>query len=167
MRFYQIVGSSLLLLSLSAEVCAQELSSRVIQQVSAASKVRVRLVGGGWARLDAPAADSVSLSYTGSRFLNRGGGYVQLAAPLPMAQVAQIQVPHGSRAGRGAGIGGAAGLGLSLLMVAMMSGDAWVSPTTGEAVGIVVGGTVMGAAVGALIGSTSRRWTTVYRLDAP
>jgi hypothetical protein len=167
MRFYHIVGSSLLLVSLSAEVSGQEPASEVSQQVSAASKIRVRLVRGGWGTLDGPAIDSVTLSYTGSRFLNRRGGNVQLAAPLPMAQVAQIQVPRGSHAGRGAQIGGTAGLGLSLLMVAAMASDPWLSPTTGEAVGFAVGGTVMGVGLGALIGSTSRRWTTVYRAGAP
>jgi hypothetical protein len=85
MRSYQIVASSLLLVSLSAEVWAQDLAPEVIQQVSAASQIRVRLAGRGWGTLDAPVVDSVGLSYTGSRFLNRGGGNVQLAAPLPMA----------------------------------------------------------------------------------
>lgn len=167
MRSYQIVASALLLASLSAEVCAQELASGVIQQVRAASKIRVRLVQGGWGTLDSPAVDSASLSYTGSRFLNRGGGNMQLAAPLPMAQVAQIQVPHGSQAGRGARIGGVVGLGLSLLAIAVTAGDGWVSPTTGQAVGAMVGWTAIGAGVGALIGSTSRRWTTVYMAADP
>jgi hypothetical protein len=167
MRISQIVASPLLLLSLSSEVCGQELASEVIQQVSSALRVRVRLVGGGWATLDATAVDSVSLSYTGSRFLDRGGGDLRLAAPLPMAQVAQIQVPHGSHAGRGAQIGGAVGLGLSLLAVAITAGDDWVSPTTGQAVGAVVSWTAIGAGVGALIGGTSRRWTTVYPSPAP
>ncbi len=167
MRSHQIVASSLLLVGLSAEISAQELPPEVIQRVSAASMIRVQLVAGGWGSLNAPAVDSAGLSYTGSRFLNRGGGYLELAPPLPIAQVARIQVPHGSHAGRGARIGGAVGLGLSLLAIAVTAGDDWVSPTTGQAVGAVVSWTAIGAGVGALIGSTSRRWTTVYISAAP
>jgi hypothetical protein len=167
MRFYEIVVSSLLIVCLSAEVSAQELASGVSHQISAASKVRVQLVGGQWGTLHQPGLDTAGLSYTGSRFLNRGGGYVQLATPLPLAQVTQIQVPNGSLAGRGARIGGALGLGLSLLAIAATSGDSWVSPTTGQAVGAAIAWTATGAGVGAIIGSASRRWTTVYKTAAP
>ena len=166
MRASRIVASSLLLVCLSVEVRAQELPPAVIHQVGAASQVRVRLVEGGWGTLSGPSMDSVSLSYTGSRF--RGpSGRVQLAAPLPMTQVAQIQVPHGSHSGSGARIGGAIGLGITLLAIVATSGSDWASPTTGQAVVAGMVWTAIGSAVGALIGSGSRRWTTVYTADAP
>jgi hypothetical protein len=164
MRSYYIIAQSLLLVSLSAEVCAQELPAVIRQQISAAPKVRVQLVRGDWGTLQAPGLDSAGLSYTGSRFPNKGA---DLAAPLPMAQVAQIQVPNGSLAGRGARIGATVGLGLSLLAIAVTAGDSWVSPTAGQAVAAAIGWTAMGAGVGAIIGSASQRWTTVYMSAVP
>jgi hypothetical protein len=149
---HRIVASWLLLVGLSAEVSAQVLAPEVVQQIRAASKIRVRLVGDGWRTLHAPIVDSVSLSYSGS----------QPEPPLPITQVGRIQVPNGSHAGAGAAIGGAVGLGLSLLAVAVTAGDGWVSPTTGQAVGAVVVWTALGAGLGAMIGKTSPRWTTVY-----
>jgi hypothetical protein len=162
MRGHPIVAAFLLAATLSVEVCAQQLPLDVIQQISAASKLRVQLGGRDWRTLHAPTVDSVSLSSRTDRFSGGASHHLSREVSVGLAEVTQIQIARGSHAGSGAKIGGAVGLGLSLLAVAVTSGDAWVSPTTGQAVGAVVGWTAIGAGVGALIGSTSPRWITVY-----
>ena len=94
----------------------------------------------------APYTDSATLSYSASRFLNRSANATQLASPLPVAQIAQIQVPHGSHAAPGAKIGGAFGLGLAVFAVAVTAGDSWVSPTPEQAGEAIVGLTAVGLA---------------------
>jgi hypothetical protein len=163
MLFHPIVASSLLLVAGSAKMYAQHLPPPVIQEIHAASKIRVQLIGGGgWRTLHAPAVDSASLSSSHSGFLPGTVPSGELEAPLPVTQVSQIQVLQGSHARTGARIGGAVGLGLSVLAVAITAGDGWVSPSTGQAVRAVVGWTALGAGLGAAIGSLSPRWTTVY-----
>jgi hypothetical protein len=150
---------------LPAQATAQTLPPEAMQQVNTASRIRVRLASGERGALYAPAIDSASLSYTGSRLLGLGGSLAQLPPPLPVSQITQIQVPHGSHALLGGKVGAGVGCGLSLLAIAVTSGDGWTSPTAGEAGRAIVALTLIGAGVGALIGSASPRWRTVY--DAP
>lgn len=152
---------------LPAPATAQTLPPQAMQQVNAASRIRVRLASGERGTLYAPAIDSGSLSYTGSRLLGSSGSVAQLPPTLPVAQIRLIQVPHGSHALLGGKIGAAVGCGLSLLGIAATSGDGWTSPTPEEAGFGIVALTVMGAGVGALIGSASPRWRTVYDAPAP
>jgi hypothetical protein len=86
---------------------------------------------------------------------------------LPVFQITQIQVPHGSHALLGGKLGAGVGCGLSLLAIAVTSGDGWTSPTAEEAGRAIVALTLIGAGVGALIGSASPRWRTVYDSPAP
>jgi hypothetical protein len=146
---------------------SQELPANVVQQINASTKARVRLVGGGSGTLYSPKADPTSLSSNRSSLLDSGGTAVSGSQLLPIAQLAEIQVAHGSHAGSGAKIGGGLGAALALLAVALTSGQDYVSPTTGQAVAAVVGWTGIGAGIGALIGSASPRWQTVYLPPAP
>jgi hypothetical protein len=167
MRFYSILQSSALLVILGTQARAQTLTRDALQEVNAAPRVRVRLASGERGTLYAPAIDAGSLSYTGNRLLGSSGNPAQLPSPLPVAQITQIQVPHGTHALLGGKIGAAVGCALSLLVIAGTSGDGWVSPTPGEAGFAVVALTVVGAGVGALIGSASPRWKSVYDTSAP
>ena len=167
MRIREIFLGVSLLGCLAAQATAQTLSPEAIQQVNAASRIRVRLASGEGGTLYAPAIDSGSLSYTGSRVLGQVGSLAQLTAPLPVAQITQIQVPHGSHALLGGKIGAAVGCGLSLLAIAVTAGDSWTSPTPDEAGRAIVALTLIGAGAGALIGSASPRWRTVYDAPAP
>jgi hypothetical protein len=151
---------------LPAEATAQTLPPEAMQQVNAASRIRVRLATGERGTLYAPAIDFGTLSYTGSRFLGEGGTLAQLTPPLQVSQITQIQVPHGSHALLGGKIGAAVGCGLSLLAIAVTAGDSWTSPTSEEAGRAIVALTAVGAGVGALIGSASPRWRTVYNAPA-
>ena len=153
----------LIMLAVPARASSQTLSSRAIEEINAAALVRVQLTAGKRGLLYAPQADSTSLRYERSHGLQRGGSVVQLAPPLAVADVVEIQRPIGNNAGHGAKIGAAIGLGLSLLAVAAASSDPWAKPTTGEAVGVTVFWTSIGAGIGALIGNGSKRWETVYR----
>jgi hypothetical protein len=165
MRFYWILQASALLIALGTQARAQALAPDALQEVNAAPRVRVRLVSGERGTLYGPAVDSVSLSYTRNRLLGSSGSLAQVPSPLPVAQITQIQVPHGSHALLGGKVGAAIGCGLSLIVIATTSGNGWTSPTPDEAGFEIVALTFMGAGVGALIGSTSPRWRTVY--DAP
>ena len=167
MRFYSILQSSALLVMLGTQARAQTLTPDALQEVNAAARVRVRLASGQRGTLYAPAIDAGSLSYTGTRLFGSSGSLAQLPSPLPVAQIRQIQVPHGTHALLGGKIGAAVGCGLSLLAIAKTSGDGWVSPTPGEAGFAMVVLTFAGAGVGALIGSASPRWKSVYDASAP
>lgn len=163
MRYHRILTFSLLLAGLTIEVRAQGLPDATIRRIRAASQVRVLLAGGGQGTLYTPVADSVSLSYSGSRFHRLDGRVGPPPSPLLVTDLARIQVPHGSHWREGARLGAAIGLGISLLAVAVTSGDEWVAPTTGQAVQGVIAWSAIGAGVGAVLGATSRRWTTVYQ----
>jgi hypothetical protein len=166
MLFHRLVASLVVLVALSAELCAQDLAPEVVQQIGAASKIRVMLVGGGRRTLYDPTVDASGLAYSDS-LGPAGDRQAASPSPLPMAQVTRIQVPHGSHAGNGAKIGGALGLGLGVLGVVLASGDSWATPTAGEAVGAMLVTTAIGAGVGALVGTAVPRWKTVYASDDP
>ncbi len=165
MRGSRVVSCLLLLAGAPVLASAQELGSEVVGQINAASKARVRLIEGSRVTLYSPEADSTSLRFKGGEFVNHAGNGVQLSQPLPVAQVAEIQVANGTHAGKGAMIGAVIGAALALLSIAVASSgdDSYYSPTTGEAVGGVVVFTLIGGGIGALIGSTSTRWKPVYR----
>jgi len=163
MRGSRVVFCLLLLAGAPVLASAQELGSEIVGQINASSKARVRLVEGPRATLYSPKADSTSLGFKRGEFVNHAGSVVQLSQPLGVAQVAEIQVAKGSNAGKGAKIGGGIGAALALIAVAAASGDSYVSPSTGQAVGAVVVWTFIGGGVGALIGSASTRWKPVYR----
>ena len=167
MTLREICLSVSLLGCLAAQATAQTLSPEAMQQVNAASRIRVRLASGERGTLSAPAIDSGSLSYTGSRVLGQVGSLAQLTPPLPVSRITQIQVPHGSHAFLGGKIGAGVGGGLSLLAIAVTAGDSWTSPTPDEAGRAIVALTLIGAGAGALIGSASPRWTTVYSAPTP
>src|SRR5258708_14750822 len=140
---------------------SQALAPQIVEQINAATRVRVRLVTGSRGTIYAPRADSTSLTFDRSSFLNRGGSVVTLPAPLAVGQIAAIDVMDGSHAGSAAKIGGGVGAGIALL-----AGGGWpgtlCQPTTGQAIGAVVVWTIIGGAVGALFGSGSPRWRTIY-----
>jgi len=163
MRGSRVVFCLLLLAGAPVLASAQELGADVVGQINASSKARVRLIEGPRATLYSPKADSTSLGFKRGEFVNHAGSVVQLPQPLGVAQVAEIQVAQGTHAWKGAKIGGGIGAALALLAVAAMSGDPYVSPTTGQAVTGVVAWTLIGGGVGALIGSASTRWKPVYR----
>jgi hypothetical protein len=162
-RIHQIAFSLLILAGMPGLVAGQTLSSAVIQQINASSKAKVRLVEGGRGTLFSPTADSSSVGFERSEFLNRGGNTVNLASPFEVNQVREIQVKVGSHTGKGAKIGAGVGAALALIGVIALSGDPYLSPTTGEAATGVVVWTGIGAGVGALIGAASPRWKTVYK----
>jgi len=161
MLTYRLVASTLLLAALSTKLFAQDLAPEVVQRISAASRIRVTLLGGVQRTMYTPAVDSGGPEYAGL-VLHGAQRQADLDPTVRMTQVTRIQVPNGSHAGHGAAFGGAVGLGLSILAIAIASSDPWISPTAGEAVGAMVGWTAIGAGVGAVIGSMSPRWTTVY-----
>ena len=164
MRLPRMVPLPLLMLgALPATGHSQTLSPRAIEDINAAAVVRVRLSAGRQGQLFAPQADSTNLRYGRSRVLNHGGSLVELAPPLAMADVVEIQRPIGSHAGHGAKIGAGIGAGLALLAVIVASSDPWTEPSAGQAVGAIVVWTFMGAGVGALLGGGSKQWETVYR----
>jgi hypothetical protein len=140
---------------------AQVLSSGIVDQINASTRVRVRLREGRQGNLYAPRADSMSLTYDRGEFLDRGGRLVKLPPPLSIRQLAEIKVAQGSHAGSGARIGAGVGAGLAILAIVVCQGTL-CQPSSGEAAAAVVVWTVAGAGVGALIGSLSPRWHTVY-----
>jgi hypothetical protein len=140
---------------------AQVLSSGAVDQINASTRVRVRLHEGRQGKLYAPRADSTSLTYDRSEFLDRGGRLVTLPPPLSIRQLTEIQVPRGSHAGSGAKIGAGVGAGLALLAIVVCHGTI-CQPSTGEAAVAVVVWALLGTGVGALIGDLSPRWHTVY-----
>ena len=144
-----------------ARATPQALAPLIVEQINAASTARVRLVTGSRGTLYAPRADSTSITFERSAFLNSGGSFVALPPPLATSQVAEIAVPNGSHAGSGAKIGAGVGAGVALLAVAGCSGSI-CEVTAGEAVGVVTVWTVIGGALGALFGSGSPRWKTIY-----
>jgi hypothetical protein len=149
---------ALLLLAALTPLAAQELSPEAREAIHNASQARVRLSGEGWRPL---AGTSGALLYVGAARVGDPGGAVQLD------RVAQVQVKAGSHAGSGARIGGAIGLGLSVVGLLLASTDSWTSPTGGQVVSGLIGSTLFGAGVGALVGSSSPRWRTVYGMDPP
>ena len=167
MRYRSILECSALLIGLWARAAAQTLPLDAMQQVNGSSRVRVRLASGEWETVYRPVVDSESLSYSASGLIGQGGRVAQLPPPLPVARIAQIQVPHGSHALVGGKIGAGIGCALSLLAIAVASGDSWTSPTGAEAGRAIVTLTLIGGGVGALIGSASPRWRTVYGAPAP
>jgi hypothetical protein len=156
-----------LLLALSGQAAAQTLPPKLMGQVNAASQIRVRLASGERGTIDAPTMDTARLSYTGSRVIAKDGSTIGVPQPLPLTQITQIQVPHGSNAVRGAKIGAAIGLGIAALAVATTTGSDFASPTPKDGGRAIVGFTVLGAGLGALLGRTSPRWITVYGATAP
>jgi hypothetical protein len=156
-----------LLFSLSVPLLghAQVLPPETVQQINAASRLRVHLRTGSWASLHGAKADSSSFSYRHGEFLNSGGTWVNLPSPLLLKQVDQIQVARGSHAGSGAKIGGGIMAGLTLLAIVGCEGSI-CEPSSGEALAALVGWTALGSGLGALIGSGSPRWETVYSAQA-
>lgn len=157
--------TALLLTGLSGPAVAQELSSETLQAIQHASHARIRLAGEGWRSLTRTAAGSEASD--GATFYVGSGRAGQPPGAVPLSQVAQVQVRAGSHAGSGAKIGGAIGLGLSLLTIAVASGDDWTAPTGGQAIAGTAVTTAIGAGIGALVGLTSSRWRTVYGIDPP
>ena len=141
----------------------QSLSPRAIEDINRAALVHVRLTAGAQGTLVNPQADSTSLRYGQSHVRNRGGSVVELAAPLPVTDVIEIQRPTGTNAGKGARIGAVIGASLALLAVIAASGDSWTSPSAGQSVAAIGVWTLLGAGVGSLIGNGSKRWETIYR----
>lgn len=139
----------------------QALAPQIVEQINAATSVRVRLVTGGRGTLHAPRADSTSIAFERSAFLNSGGSVVAMPAPLAIGRIAEIDVPDGSHAGSAAKVGAGVGAGIAILAVAGCQGTI-CEPTASQAVSAVVLWAVIGGAVGALFGSGSPRWKTVY-----
>src|SRR5262245_46329326 len=162
----RVPRSALCLLILTIEpvlVLGQTLPSAVIEQINVASKARVNLVEGGRGTVYGPTADSTSVAFARSEFLNQAGNTVDLPSPFVVGQMREIQLARGNHAGKGAAIGAAAGATLALLAVLAASGETLTAPSTGQAVGAVVVWSGIGAGVGALIGAASPRWKTVYK----
>ena len=146
---------------LAAPARSQTLTSRAIEQINAAARVRVRFASGIRVTLYAPRADSARLRYELGEARNRGGTLVVVAPPLPMADVLEIQRPIGTHTWKGAKLG-AAILGVWALMLCHsdMGGGTCTSSQTRSGVAVSA---FIGAGIGALIGSGSKRWETVYR----
>jgi hypothetical protein len=166
MRSRLVFPTLLLLTGLLAPAEAQQLSPQTLQQINAASRARVRLAGEGWHRLRGNAA-SPAASPDGERLYVATGRSGEPVTAVPLSEVAQVQVARGSYAGNGAKIGGAIGLGLSLLAIAVTAGDDWTAPTGEQAIVGTVFTTALGAGIGALVGLTAPRWHTVYGVDPP
>jgi hypothetical protein len=162
MRVPAIACCLLFRFALPALVLGQTLSADAIRQINTASKARVNLVERGRGTVYNPTADSSSVAFARSEFMNNGGVYENLASPFEVTHVTEIQVARGTHAGKGAAIGGGIGAVIGLLTVAVASGESLGSPTTGETVGAIALCTGVGAGVGALLGLTSTRWKTVY-----
>jgi hypothetical protein len=167
MRPRSLVTALLLLAGPLTTLAAQELSTEALQAIHSASRARVRLAGEGWRPLTGTAADSAGGAATGALLYVGSGPSGQPSGAVPLSQIAQVQVRSGSHAGSGAKIGGAIGLGLTVLALIAASGDEWTSPTAGQAVGSLIVTPLFGAGIGALVGSASPRWRTVYGVDPP
>lgn len=119
------------------------------------SGTRIRISGPGVRR------EGVLVEWRGDTALARIDASGEVVVIPPQA-VAGIEVYHGtgSRAGKGAVIGGAIGMGAGLLLVAVAASDEWTAPTAGEAVRVVLFFTAVDAGIGALIGAAVRhaRW---------
>ncbi len=168
MRSLRIILLPLLVGALAATAASaqsQSLSSRAVADINAATLVRVSLVRGPSGMLLRPQADSMSLRYGQSRMRSRGGSVVELAAPLAVADVLEIERPVGTNAGKGARIGAGIGAALSLLAVVVTasSNDYYYKPSAGQYVAAVGIWTLLGAGIGSLIGNGSKKWETVYR----
>jgi len=160
MRIHRGILFSLVLGTMPVLARTQTLDSQIVEQINAASKVRVRLVTGARGTLYAPRADSMSLATTAASLcMGRWRGTTWVPS---IGQIGEIQVTKGSHAGHGATLGGGVGLGLALLAVALCS------PATAFAIlrrgGCTCGCRVhlIGTTVGALIGSISPRWKSIY-----
>jgi len=163
MRSPLVVSLPLLLLGvLPASGQSRTLSPRAIEDINAAAVVRVRLTAGRRSMLYAPQADSTTLRYRRSPMPNHDGSLVQLAPPLQVADMVEIQRPIGTNAGHGAKSGAGIGAGLAVLALFAASGTEF-SPSARHAVAAVTIWTFIGAGVGALIGVGSKGWETVYR----
>ena len=168
MRSLRIILLPLLVGALAATAASaqsQSLSSRAVADINAATLVRVSLVRGAQrhpaqaaGRLDEPALRA-------EPHARRGGSVVELAAPLAVADVLEIERPVGTNAGKGARIGAGIGAALSLLAVVVTasSTDYYYKPSAGQYVAAVGIWTLLGAGIGSLIGNGSKKWETVYR----
>jgi hypothetical protein len=163
MRSLRQLSLPLLALITAPSLRGQAFSPRAIADINHAPLVHVQLTAGTRGTLVNPQADSLSLRYGQSHVRNRGGSIVELAAPLPVADVLEIQRPIGTNAGKGARIGGIVGASLAVLAVIAASGDEWTAPTAGQSVAAIGVWTLLGAGVGSLIGNGSTRWETIYR----
>lgn len=163
MRPQAFVTVLLLLTGRLVPAAAQHLSAETLQAINTASHARVRLADAGWHRLagigGAPSESTLVYVREGS------AGWSRTEVPVPEAR--ELQVARGSNAGRGASIGGAIGLGLSIVAVIVASGDEWTTPSGGQAIAAMLLNTAAGAGVGALAGRASTHWQTVYRADVP
>ena len=162
MRAHAVV-TALLLLTRVIPASAQELSAETLQAINAASRARVRLGDEGWHRL---AGTGRGMSADGGRLYVRDGKADSSLTEVALGDVRELQVARGSNAGKGAFIGGAIGLGLSIVAVIALSGDDWATPSAGQAVAGMLVNTAAGAGIGALVGSASTHWRTVYGADA-
>ena len=166
MAALRILVCFLLVGTIAARSEAQTLPAQTVQEISAATKARVRLRAGNWVTIYGPRADSTSLTYRRGEFLNRGGALVQLPPPLPVNRLDSIQISRGSHAGSGAKIGGGIMAGLTVLAIVGCNGTI-CEPSSGGALAALVVWTAIGAGVGALIGSGSPRWETIYVARGP
>ena len=113
MRAHAVV-TALLLLTRVIPASAQELSAETLQAINAASRARVRLADEGWHRL---AGTGRGMSADGGRLYVRDGNADSSLTEVALGDVRELQVARGSNAGKGAFIGGAIGLGLSIVAV--------------------------------------------------
>ncbi|MFL5517261.1 MAG: hypothetical protein ACJ8DJ_13965 [Gemmatimonadales bacterium] len=164
MRAHSVVTVLLLLVGRGLPAAAQELSAETLQAINSASRARARLGDAEWHRL---ADTGRGMSADGARVYVQDGATTSSLTEVALPEVRELQVARGSNAGKGAFIGGAIGLGLSLVAVIALSGDDWAAPSSGQAVAGMLVNTAAGAGVGALIGSASTHWRTVYQADAP
>src|SRR3954454_5329687 len=178
MRAHSVVTVLLLLVGRGLPAAAQELSAETLQAINSASRARARLGDAEWHRLPPPpgwgaaggpglAATGRGMSADGARVYVQDGATTSSLTEVALPEVRDLQVARGSNAGKGAFIGGAIGLGLSLVAVIALSGDDWAAPSSGQAVAGMLVNTAAGAGVGALIRSASTHWRTVYQADAP
>lgn len=158
----RILLCSLCLAAVAGNATAQALSRQIAEELSAASKARVRLHDGTWVTLDRPKADSTIITYRYGESLNRGGTRVARPGPLRVDQLNRIDVARGSHAGSGAKLGGAIGAGLGIVLYAAANAEDPGFFSAGDALQGTVTIAVLGAAVGALIGNGSPRWHAVY-----
>src|SRR3954451_25169232 len=164
MRAHSVVTVLLLLVGRGLPAAAQELSAETLQAINSASRARGGLGDAAWHRL---ADTGRGMPADGARVYVQDGATTSSLTEVALPKVPELQVARGSNAGKGAFIGGAIGLGLSLVAVIALSGDDWAAPSSGQAVAGMLVNTAAGAGVGALIRSASTHWRTVYQADAP
>jgi hypothetical protein len=161
---HTVVTALLLLAGRFLQAAAQEVSTEALQAINTAAHARVRLPDGAWHPL---AGNGHGGSSDGTMVYVRGDGAGSAPTEVPVRDVRQLQVSHGSNAGKAAFIGGGIGLALGITAVIAASSDDWTTPNGGQAIVGMLFFTATGAGIGALIGSASTHWQTVYRADAP